>query len=365
MNNEEKFYTKAIYTALRIGFIALLLYWSFLIVKPFIMLVLWGIIISVALFPLFKTLSKKLGGREKMSATIITLVLLSVLIVPSVFLINSTVDSISHLASQMEKGTFQIPPPDKEVAQWPVIGKPIYETWNLFSNNLEAAVEKFKPQIKETAPQVLSFAANLVSTLLLFVFSILIAGVLFTQHRSADKAAHSIFNTLIGQQSENFVQLSAKIIRSVVQGILGIAMIQSLLSAIGMMMIGIPAAGLWALLVLFLAIMQLPPILILGPVAVYSFTIADTTPAIIFSIYALIVSMSDAFLKPLLLGRGVDVPMLAVLLGAIGGMILSGIIGLFVGAVVLAITYKVFEALLVEDVLEKDVADESKEEKKN
>jgi predicted PurR-regulated permease PerM len=120
-----------------------------------------------------------------------------------------------------------------------------------------------------------------------------------------------------------------------------------------MFMIGIPAAGLWTLLVFFLAIMQLPPVLILGPIAAYSFSIADTTPAIIFTVYALIVSTSDTFLKPLLLGRGVDMPMLVVLIGAIGGMILSGIIGLFIGAVVLSIAYKIFEALLVDDILDK------------
>jgi predicted PurR-regulated permease PerM len=360
MKVDEFFYTRAIYTALRIGFIALLLYWSFLILKPFLMLVLWGIIISVALFPIFKMLAKKLGGREKLSATIITVFLLAILIVPSIFLVSSTVESLSNIAREMEEGTLRIPPPEQSIAEWPVVGKPVYETWKLFSNNMTAAIEKFMPQIKEAAPKVLSLAAGLGSTLLLFIFSILIAGVLFTQHKGAERAARSIFNTLIGKQSENFVEFSAKIIRSVVQGILGIAMIQSLLSAIGMVAIGIPAAGLWALLVLFLAIVQLPPILILAPVAIYSFTITSTTPAVIFSIYLAIVSMSDAFLKPMLLGRGVDVPMLAVLLGAIGGMILSGIIGLFVGAVVLAITYKVFEALLVEDALEKELPENEK-----
>jgi predicted PurR-regulated permease PerM len=365
METNESHYTRAIYTALRIGFIAVLLYWSFLIIKPFIMLVLWGIIISVALYPLFKKLAGKLGGREKLSATIITLVLLAILIVPSISLISSTVDSLRNVAHQMDAGTFRIRPPEQKVAEWPVIGKPVFETWKLFSTNLEAAFIKFKPQIKEMAPKVLSMAADLGTTVLLFIVSIILAGVLFTQHKGADRAARSIFNTLIGKQSENFVELSAKIIRSVVQGILGIAIIQSLLSAIGMWVIGIPAAGLWALIVLFLAIVQLPPILILAPIAIYSFTIADTTPAVIFSIYAIIVSMSDAFLKPLLLGRGVDVPMLAVLLGAIGGMILSGIIGLFVGAVVLAITYKVFLALLVEDVLDQNLPSQEPSTKKS
>jgi predicted PurR-regulated permease PerM len=138
-----------------------------------------------------------------------------------------------------------------------------------------------------------------------------------------------------------------------VQGILGVASIQALAAAIGMFVVGIPGAGLWTIAVFFFAIVQLPPIIILGPIAAYSFTLTGITPAIIFSVYALFVSVSDTFLKPLLLGRGVDIPMLVVLLGAIGGMILSGIIGLFIGAVVLSIAYKMFEALLVDDVLDK------------
>ena len=153
---------------------------------------------------------------------------------------------------------------------------------------------------------------------------------------------------LIGEQGKDFTQLAGATIRSVVQGVLGVAIIQALISGLGMLIFDIPAAGLWAIIVLFLAVIQLPPILILGPVAAYAFTIMDTTPAVIFLIFCIIVSGSDAFLKPLFLGRGVDVPMLAILLGAIGGMMLGGIIGLFVGAVILALAYKVYQALVVE-----------------
>ena len=354
MEDKESYYNRSVYSALRIGFIALLLIWSFLIIKPFILLMLWGIIIAVALYPVFEKLARKLGERKKLAATIITVVGLSILLVPSVLLIDSAVDGIKSFADKMDTGTFSIKPPSEKVADWPVIGKSVYETWMLASKNLDATIIKFRPQLKELAPKVLSGTSHLVTTLLLFVISIIIAGALFTQAKSAKKAAGSIFETLIGKQGKSFADLTIGIIRSVVQGILGIAVIQSLLGGIGMWVIGIPGAGLWAIIILFFAIMQLPPILVLGPVAIYSFTIADITPAIIFTIWSLFVSVSDAFLKPLLLGRGVDVPMLAVLLGAIGGMIMSGIIGLFVGSVVLAITYKVFEAIFVDDILDKE-----------
>ena len=355
MDNSEEYYTRAIYTALRISFIALLLYWSFAIIRPFILVVIWGIIIAVAIYPLHVKFTKMLGNRKKLSATIITLIALSILLIPSISFMGSAVDGIQEFSANMKAGTVEIPPPGDKVAKWPMIGKPVHDTWMLFSENFEDAVKQFQPQLRSLAPKVFSAAGSLTTALLLFMVSIIIAGVLITMAESSEKAAKSIFATLIGKQGENFVALSVATIRSVVQGVLMIALIQALAGGIGMKLIGIPAAGLWALVILMLATVQLPPLLVLGPMAVYAFTIADTGPAIIFLIYSLIVSVSDTFLKPLFLGRGVDVPMLAVLLGAIGGVIYSGIIGLFVGAVVLAISYKMFEALLVHDVLEQPV----------
>ena len=352
--NNEAYYTRAIYTALRVSFIALLLYWSYEIIEPFVMLVIWSIIIAVAVYPVHVKFVKMLGNREKLAAVLFTLVALLILILPSLLFINSTVEGLQHFSSNLNAGTVEIPPPGENVNEWPVIGKPLYKTWNLASTNFEAAVRQFEPQLKELAPKVLGAAKGILSSLLFFVISIIISGVFLTQAESAEKAAQSIFTTLIGKQGKNFVSLSVGTIRSVVQGVLMIALIQAVAGGIGMKLIGVPAAGLWALIILMMAIVQLPPLLVLGPVAVYVFTIADTVPAIIFLIYSLIVSVSDTFLKPLFLGRGVDVPMLAVLLGAIGGVIYAGIIGLFLGAVILAITYKVFVELFVKDVLESE-----------
>jgi len=128
-----------------------------------------------------------------------------------------------------------------------------------------------------------------------------------------------------------------------------VAIIQSVFAAIGLIAVDVPAAGIWALIVLFLAVIQLPPLLILGPIIIYVFSTAETPPAVIFMIWSILVSVSDTFLKPLFLGRGVDVPMLVILLGAIGGMISSGLIGLFIGSVVLSLGYKVFQAWLIND----------------
>ena len=352
MNQKEQHYNQAINTTLRVGFILLLLVWSFEIVKPFIMPVLWGIIISVSIYPMYTKLVKLLGNRTKLTTIIITVLLLSVVLVPSFLFIDSAVSGVQNLSTKMETGNINIPMPQEKVKEWPVVGTTVYETWKLSSANFSDAIEKFKPQIKEFAPKLFSSAADFGTTILLFIISIIIAGALLPTAKASKKAAKSIFSTLLGKHGEGFVELSVGTIRSVVQGVLGVAVIQSVAGGLGIMLIGIPAAGLWAIIILLLAIMQLPPLLILLPLAIYGFNIADTTPAVIFLIWSILVSASDAFLKPLFLGRGVDVPMLAVLLGAIGGMMMSGIIGLFVGAVVLSITYKVFKSILVDDILE-------------
>lgn len=348
---DEAYYTKAIATALRIGFVGLLLILSYLILKPFLIVVMWAIIISIGIYPVFKKLSALLGNRKKFASTLITLFALAVIIVPSYYLMESTIEGIQNLATELEEGTFKVPPPSENIAEWPVIGKPVYDAWMLASVNIEDAIKAFEPQIQEFASNILSGIIGLGSTVLLSIISIIIAGALLVKADSAEIVARKAFKILIGKKGEGFTELAGATIRSVVQGVLGVAITQSVASGILMLIFNIPLAGLWALIVLFLAVIQLPPLLILVPVAVYGFSVMDTTPAIIFLVLSIIISMSDSFLKPFFMGKSSDVPTLVILLGALGGMILSGIIGLFVGSVVLALTYKVYQALLEETSL--------------
>ena len=347
--DNEAYYDRVVSASLRIGFVALLFFLSFLIIKPFLMMVVWGIIIAVGIYPLFRKLSTALGNKDKLASTIITLTALALIIAPSVLMLDSTITSVQNVAAEFEAGTLTVPPPPTEVAEWPVVGKPTYELWKLASTNIEAVVKKLEPQIKEYGPKIIDAIAGLGGTILLSILSIIIAGVLLLKAESGEKTAHKIFKFLIGKDGEEFTTLTTATIKSVVQGVLGIAVVQSIAAGLLMVLFGIPAAGLWALLVLILAIVQLPPTIIMLPVAIYGFSVMDTTTAIIFLVLSIVVSIADTFLKPLFLGRGVDVPMLVILLGAIGGMIAFGILGLFIGSVVLAITYKVFQALIDEE----------------
>ncbi len=346
-HHEEKHFQKTINLVLRIGFIALLFIGSYLILKPFLAMVLWGIIIAVALFPMHKKLSKLLGNREKLSATIIVFIGISLLIIPSIFFTNSTIDSFKEISTQMDSGTLQVPPPNADVKDWPLIGKPIYDIWLQASKSLSGLFEMFAPQIKDFAPTILSFATGLAGTLLLFIVSLIISGALLVNTKSAEKAAQLIFSTLAGKDGAEFAKLASATIRGVVQGVLGTAVLQTIFLSIGLFAIGFPAAGVISLIILFVAIIQLPLAIVILPAIIYVFSYANTTPAVIFAIWSLGWGISDSFIKPILMGRGVDIPMLVILLGAIGGMILGGIIGLFIGAVVLAFSYKTFQAIFM------------------
>lgn len=346
-DSRSEFMNNSIEAVIRIGLLLLLAGWCLQIVKPFIIPVIWGVIIAVAVYPLFVKLKSALSDRNKLAATIYTLFALALLITPTVMISDSIVVSSGKIAQQYEAGELRIPPPDDSVKEWPLVGENLYSLWSQSSRSLEGTLRKYHTETKKVAKAVVSGAAGAAGTILQFVLSIIISGILVANARAAYDITIKIFSRLTGQQSgKTYTDLAKATIRSVAQGVLGVAMIQAVLSALGMMVMGVPAWGLWTLLILVLAIAQLPPILVLGFVSAYEFSVADTTPAVIFLIYSIIVSSSDGFLKPLFLGRGMSTPMLVILLGAIGGMMAYGIIGLFVGAIVLALAYELFMAWL-------------------
>ena len=346
---------------IKVVLLGVILYYALALLKPFIIPVLWAIIIAVTLAPLITKLEKRFQGKRTMIITIFTISAVAALLVPTYMLSDSVIDSSQQLVQDLREGTLIVPPPSESVESWPLVGEKIYVLWNGAAENLESTLLKLKPQIKEYGGTIASAIGSALGGILQFVVSLIIAAVFLTKSEGSVKVYHAISRRLIGEKGVEWAQLSALTIRSVVQGVIGIAIIQSVLSLIGLMAIGVPFAWLWAFIVLFLAIIQLPPIIILGPIIAYVFSYADGTPATIFAVYALVVSMSDGFLKPLLLGRGVDIPMLVILLGAIGGMILSGILGLFVGAVGLALAYKLFTVWL-EDEVKEEMAAASDEE---
>jgi predicted PurR-regulated permease PerM len=348
MQNRELM-RKATEVSIRLFLVAALGYWCFLIFLPFLMPLVWGIIIAVALNPLFVWLKALLGGRGRLAGALFVLVGLSALFVPAYLLSESFFDGVKWLTARLQGGAIQIPNPPAGVAEWPIIGDRVFEVWTNASENLEATLSQFGPQLKSLGAWLLSTLTGLGFGLLMTVFAIVVAGLMLVHSEGGRRTARSIGARLGGEQGQAAVDLAGQTIRSVANGVVGVAVVQSLLAAAGLFLAGVPAAGLWAVLIMILAVAQLPPLLILGPAVVYVMATSDSTVTIVlFTIWGLLVSVSDSFLKPMFLGRGMEIPMPVILIGAIGGMLLSGIIGLFVGAVALAIGYKLFTAWMNE-----------------
>ena len=336
---------RAVEVSVRVGLIALLVGLCFLILRPFVPAIAWGSVIAIAAYPTYQKVKRSLGERGTVAAVLFTAILLAILIVPTALLTGTLVDGIQSMATRVKQGTLIIPPPPPKVATWPIIGTPVNRMWSLASTNLSDLLRRFAPQIRTAVTGLLSASAGIAFTVLQFVLSILVSGFLLAKADDAAKVTRSVASRLFGDNGPEFHKLIGATIRSVSVGILGVAFIQSVLAGLGFLIEGLPSAGLWAVIFLFAAVLQLG-VLVLIPAVIYAFTISGTTKAVIFLIWCVIVALMDNVLKPLLLGRGVGVPIAVVFLGAIGGFIAMGIIGLFVGAIVLSVAYKLFLAWL-------------------
>ncbi|NQX89373.1 MAG: AI-2E family transporter [Halioglobus sp.] len=348
MNSDNRsfdplFVRNAIESALRIGLLFVLLWLAYDIIKPFINPIIWGAIIAIAAFPLVKWLEPKVGGRRGLAATLVTLLFILALILPAWSLMEATVGGLKRASIALEDNELKVPPPSEKVKDWPIVGEQIYNSWNAASTDLEAFFNTHSEQLKEMAAGLLKRAGGSLIGVLMFIIALAIAGGFMTYAERCGTAAHKFFVRVGGlKPGGEWAPLTVATVRSVLQGVIGVAIIQTVLIAIGLFVMGVPGATVWTAIILVLAIAQLPPLIVLAPIIVWVFSTADTTTAVFFTIYQLFAGASDSFLKPLLMGRGLDIPMPVILVGAIGGMIMSGIIGLFAGAVILSIFYKLF-----------------------
>jgi len=329
---------------IRLGIIAALAVLCYRVFAPFLGLVLWALILAVALYPLHQRIAKRLGGRQGGAATLIVLVGVLLIGVPSVMLGSSFADHARDLHATLQNEGIAIKQPDPSVAEWPIVGKRVYEVWSSAAQDLPALLKTIQPQLLEFSKFLLSFAASTAGGILQFLGSLIVAGIMMAYGESGSLAMRRVICRLSGpEKGPGLHTLSTATIRSVAMGVIGVAVIQALLLGVGFIWAGVPGAGVLAFIVLLIGIAQLPAVIITLPVIAYLWWSGDsTTMNIVFTVYLVIAGMADGFLKPMLLGRGVEAPMPVILLGALGGMVTGGIIGLFVGAVLLAVGYQVF-----------------------
>ena len=340
--------TSFIEVAIRLAALALLLYWTLILVQPFLSIAIWSAVLTVALYPVFEWTSRLLGGRRRIAAALITLLSLLIIVGPATWLAVGLVDSLRVISERLDLANLAIPAPSESIKDWPLIGEPVYQFWELASTNLSAAMSQILPQLKPLGSSLLRIGADTGLGIIMFLAAIVVAGFLFSPAPRIAETIKKFSHRLNPDRGEEFVEQAGATIRAVSRGVIGISVLQALLAGIGLMVAGIPQASLITFGVLVFGIIQIGPSIILIPVVIWAWTFMGTLPALLFTAYMVPVNLLDNLLRPIVMGRGLKTPILVILIGVIGGTLAYGITGLFLGPIVLAVIWELFVSWIEE-----------------
>jgi predicted PurR-regulated permease PerM len=330
--------------AIRLGVLGLLLFFSFTLIRPFITIAIWSVVLTVALYPVYDWMAGRLGGSRRLAALLLTILNLLIVIGPATWLTLGLIDSIRNLSEHLDLSALTLPPPPHAVKTWPIIGASIYQFWDLASTNFQAALAKTSPLLKPVGGILLGVAEGAGIGVVKFFIAIVLAGFLFSPAPSLVNAILLFSRRLASGRGERFVQLAGATIRAVSRGVIGVSALQAFLAGVGLVAAGIPGAGLITSAVLILGIIQIGPSIVLVPIVIWSWIAMDPTTAVLITIYLIPVSLLDNILRPLVMARGLDTPMLIILIGVLGGTVSYGITGLFLGPIVLAVIWELLVA---------------------
>ncbi|MFL6335278.1 MAG: AI-2E family transporter [Pyrinomonadaceae bacterium] len=324
-----------------VGALALLCYRVF---SPFLTLAAWSVILAVTLYPLHQWLARKVGGRQWLASTILVVVGVLLVVIPTSLLLNSFADSVRNFVGAVQANRLEIPAPREGVEQWPLVGKRLHEVWSKAHADLPGFVQSMQPKVGDLARGALGAVASVGVGLLFFLVSFVVAVIVMAYGESGARSCRRIFRRVAGgERGEALTRLSTATIRAVALGVVGVAFIQAVLVGLALLLAGVPGAGVLALIALVLGIAQVPALVVTLPAVVYIWASGDYggASAVVYTIVLLLTGGADNILKPLMLGRGVDAPMPVILLGALGGMAGGGILGMFVGATMLALGHQI------------------------
>jgi predicted PurR-regulated permease PerM len=343
---QERVNSNLLEVLIRAGLLLALIVLCLQVLSPFITLLVWAVILAVSLYPLHQAMARKMGGRQGLAATLLALLGILLLVVPTAVLMSSLGDSIHRFIQDVQNNSLSIPAPPARVATVPIVGERLNAMWNQAHTDLPGLVQSLQPKIGDLAKSALAFVAGIGVGILLFVAAFIIAGIVMAFGESGSRSARAIFQRVFGiERGAEFTRLATATIRAVAQGVIGVALIQAILIGLCLLLAGVPWAGVLSLIALVLGIAQVPALLVTLPAIAYIWMSGSygTGAAVAYTVLLVVAGMADNVLKPLMLGRGVKAPMPVILLGALGGMATAGILGMFVGATLLALGYQIFK----------------------
>ena len=322
----------------------------FLILSPFLGAIVWAIVLAVAVRPAYVTLREAFGGRPRLAATVITLALAAALIGPLAVLVASLGDNVRDVTTiaqdLTEAGT--LPGPPDWILQIPVAGHYVHASWARAAADSAGLLAWLRPRIEPAAAWILGHGARLSLALLEFLLAVIIAGVLCVHGEGAAKVASRVALRLGGPGAPALLETAASTVRGVAAGVIGTAIIQALLSAIGFWLVGIPGVPLLSMLCFVVALAQIGTGVVWIPAAIWLGYKGARAALVFMIVWNIAVNVSDNVIKPLLIGRGSKLPLAVIFLGVLGGLLTWGFLGMFLGATLLAVAYELFH-LWVDD----------------
>ena len=330
--------TRIVLFVLVIGILLAGSVWTLL---PFLSGLIWATTIAVATWPTLLHLERLAGGRRWVAVLVMTLLVLLVFIVPFALAVNALLDAANQSPTVMNAFLAHgLGQPPKWVANIPLIGDQLDERWQTIADGGPAALAAVvQPYARTAAGWAIAATGGVGSTIVLILLTLVLLTILYAQGDTAARGAVAFAQRLGGETGERTVRLAGQAIRSVALGVVVTALVQALLAGIGLGLCGVPYPGLLTAIAFILGIAQLGPFLVLGPAIAWLYWIGSGGWATVLLIWSVPVSTLDNILRPILIRRGVQLPLLLIIGGVIGGLIRFGVVGLFVGPVVLAATY--------------------------
>ncbi len=330
--------------AIKLGVLGLFLYWSMTLIAPFAIILVWAVILTVALYPVYEEGRDRLGGRGWIAATLLTLLGLAVIVGPAGTMAVRLTEEAHELVKEAEAGEFRLPQPPEQLRRIPVVGEELYLNWSQSAHEAGEALKAYRPRMVQVGVMALGRIADFGLGLLHFAGSVLLMGFLFGPGPALLVKLRQCAGRISASHGIHFVELAGATIRNVSRGVVGVAVLQGLLASAFFALFQVPWPGLLGLVVLLLCLTQIGPLVVVLPAILWGWATMPTLEAVGFTLCLASLPVLDSILKPVLMARGLATPMLVILVGVIGGTLSYGLIGLFLGPIVLAVFYELLSS---------------------
>lgn len=334
---------------IRVALLAAIAAWSFQLIYPLLGILSWGFILAVVLYPFYYWLNNLFGKRSILAATLITLFLLLLVLGITLFITNDIAHTLRDLTAQVHSGDQLLPKPPETIKQWPLIGDQLYQAWWSASDNFTTEVNKHSNILLNALKFMLGKFVSTGKDFILFVISIIFSGFLLVYSASLTVVIRKFAKRVAHHSGIDIINIIKDTIQNISRGVIGISLLQTFIFWALLLVAGVQGAALLSILALILSIAQIGLVILVIPIIIWLFLVKSLMLAVVLSTGLILDALLDGFLKPFVLSRGLSTPMMIIFIGVIGGIWVYGLIGVFIGPVVLAVSYALLHQWIEEE----------------